>query len=164
MKKILYLFLTGILLCSLCGCNDSDEKTYSSYISRFVWVNASDHKIDYLKIYGCITKEWGLGVDDQVVKELKGSTPVYLEPYLAGKQTVVQYDIDSDGVIIYAYEEMYWPSDPEYSDPKNLQDMSRYVYEAYEEGDTYVMVWTYTFTNADYEAAKARGRVEVGII
>lgn len=37
MRKILYLWMICVVLCSLVSCNDSDDKTYSSYVSRFVW-------------------------------------------------------------------------------------------------------------------------------
>ena len=140
MRKILYLWMICVVLCSLVSCNDSDDKTYSSYVSRFVWENRCNHRIEYFYVEGCITRSQGI-------------------------KTHVIYDSFTEGVIIYCYMENYYPSGlGEVAVPKSLQDPDRYVYKAYEEGDKYVVEWTYTFTDADYEAARARGPVRIGIV
>ncbi|MFR9130396.1 MAG: hypothetical protein ACLVJK_12560 [Alistipes putredinis] len=88
-----------------------------------------------------------------------------LQTFLDGRETHVIYDSFTEGVIIYCYMENYYPSGlGEVAVPKSLQDPDRYVYKAYEEGDKYVVEWTYTFTDADYEAARARGPVRIGIV
>ena len=139
MRKILYLWMICVVLCSLVSCNDSDDKTYSSYVSRFVWENRCNHRIEYFYVEGCITRSQGIKYGERAVKELEGPSPVDLQTFLDGRETHVIYDSFTEGVIIYCYK-------------------------AYEEGDKYVVEWTYTFTDADYEAARARGPVRIGIV
>ena len=165
MRKILYLWMICVVLCSLVSCNDSDDKTYSSYVSRFVWENRCNHRIEYFYVEGCITRSQGIKYGERAVKELEGPSPVDLQTFLDGRETHVIYDSFTEGVIIYFYMENYYPSGlGEVAVPKSLQDPDRYVYKAYEEGDKYVVEWTYTFTDADYEAARARGPVRIGIV
>ena len=45
--------------------------------------------------------------------------------------------------------------------PKGLQDVQRYSLVSKEKNGSPALVWVYTFTNADYEAAKARGAVHI---
>lgn len=45
--------------------------------------------------------------------------------------------------------------------PKGLQDVQRYTLVNKEKNGSLALVWVYTFTNADYEAAKARGAVHI---
>ena len=107
----------------------------------------------------------GIKYGERAVKELEGPSPVDLQTFLDGRETHVIYDSFTEGVIIYCYMENYYPSGlGEVAVPKSLQDPDRYVYKAYEEGDKYVVEWTYTFTDADYEAARARGPVRIGIV
>ena len=45
--------------------------------------------------------------------------------------------------------------------PKGMQDVQRYTLVNKEKNGSPALVWVYTFTNADYEAAKARGAVHI---
>lgn len=72
MRKILYLWMICVVLCSLVSCNDSDDKTYSSYVSRFVWENRCNHRIEYFYVEGCITRSQGIKYGERAVKELEG--------------------------------------------------------------------------------------------
>ena len=140
MRKILYLWMICVVLCSLVSCNDSDDKTYSSYVSRFVWENRCNHRIEYFYVEGCITRSQGIKYGERAVKELEGPSPVDLQTFLDGRETHVIYDSFTEGVIIYCYMENYYPSGlGEVAVPKSLQDPDRYVYKAYEEGDKYVV-------------------------
>ena len=44
---------------------------------------------------------------------------------------------------------------------RGLQDVQRYTLVNKEKNGSLALVWVYTFTNADYEAAKARGAVHI---
>lgn len=130
MRKILYLWMICVVLCSLVSCNDSDDKTYSSYVSRFVWENRCNHRIEYFYVEGCITRSQGIKYGERAVKELEGPSPVDLQTFLDGRETHVIYDSFTEGVIIYCYMENYYPSGlGEVAVPKSLQDPDRYVYK-----------------------------------
>lgn len=101
MRKILYLWMICVVLCSLVSCNDSDDKTYSSYVSRFVWENRCNHRIEYFYVEGCITRSQGIKYGERAVKELEGPSPVDLQTFLDGRETHVIYDSFTEGVIIY---------------------------------------------------------------
>ena len=75
MRKILYLWMICVVLCSLVSCNDSDDKTYSSYVSRFVWENRCNHRIEYFYVEGCITRSQGIKYGERAVKELEDLRP-----------------------------------------------------------------------------------------
>lgn len=123
MRKILYLWMICVVLCSLVSCNDSDDKTYSSYVSRFVWENRCNHRIEYFYVEGCITRSQGIKYGERAVKELEGPSPVDLQTFLDGRETHVIYDSFTEGVIIYCYMENYYPSGlGEVAVPKSLQD------------------------------------------
>lgn len=99
MRKILYLWMICVVLCSLVSCNDSDDKTYSSYVSRFVWENRCNHRIEYFYVEGCITRSQGIKYGERAVKELEGPSPVDLQTFLDGRETHVIYDSFTEGVI-----------------------------------------------------------------
>lgn len=70
-----------------------------------------------------------------------------------------QFVVDGE---TYAYMENYDPSGSGNSAvPKGLQDVQRYTLVNKEKNGSLALVWVYTFTNADYEAAKARGAVHI---
>lgn len=113
MRKILYLWMICVVLCSLVSCNDSDDKTYSSYVSRFVWENRCNHRIEYFYVEGCITRSQGIKYGERAVKELEGPSPVDLQTFLDGRETHVIYDSFTEGVIIYCYMEIIIRRDSE---------------------------------------------------
>lgn len=163
MKKILYLFLTGILLCLLVGCNENDAKDTPppGDIYWVEWENMSDYPISYFE-FG--NKEFGINCGKYVSDRLTGSSIDDLAAYIDGQKTSVvfkEFVVDGE---TYAYMEVYSPEGSgDLSVPKNLQDLRRYTLRMKEKNGRESFVWTYTFTNADYEAAKARGPVHITI-
>ena len=89
-------------------------------------------------------------------------SPEGLSDYIEGRETFVWYEqfvVDGE---TYAYMENYDPSGSGNSAvPKGLQDVQRYTLVNKEKNGSPALVWVYTFTNADYEAAKARGAVHI---
>ena len=132
MKKIFYLFLTGILLCSFVSCNESDAKDTptSGDIYWVEWENMSDYPIEYFvfgnKVYGV----GGLGVNcgKYVSNRLSGSSVEDLAAYIDGKETCVRYEKFVEDDKTYAYMEVYSPEGSgDLAVPKNLQDLQRYT-------------------------------------
>lgn len=89
-------------------------------------------------------------------------SPEGLSDYIEGRETFVWYEqfvVDGE---TYAYMENYDPSGSGNSAvPKGMQDVQRYTLVNKEKNGSPALVWVYTFTNADYEAAKARGAVHI---
>ena len=133
--------------------------------SRFVWENKCNHRIEYFYVEGCITRSQGIKYGERAVKELEGPSPVDLQTFLDGRETHVIYDsFYRRSYNLLLYGKLLSVGTRRSCGSKSLQDPDRYVYKAYEEGDKYVVEWTYTFTDADYEAARARGPVRIGIV
>ena len=105
MRKILYLWMICVVLCSLVSCNDSDDKTYSSYVSRFVWENRCNHRIEYFYVEGCITRSQGIKYGERAVKELEGPSPVDLQTFLDGRETHVTPLYSSAASDVYKRQE-----------------------------------------------------------
>ena len=109
MRKILYLWMICVVLCSLVSCNDSDDKTYSSYVSRFVWENRCNHRIEYFYVEGCITRSQGIKYGERAVKELEGPSPRGFADFSRRKRNSCYLRFFTEGVIIYCYMENYYP-------------------------------------------------------
>ena len=89
-----------------------------------------------------------------------------LQTFLDGRETHVIYDSFTEGVIIYCYMENYYhPSDSEKLRFRKVCRIPIVMFtRLMKRGINYVVEWTYTFTDADYEAARARGPVRIGIV
>lgn len=103
----------------------------------------------------------GINRGKYVSVRVSGS-PEGLSDYIEDRKMGLWYEqfvVDGE---TYAYMENYDPSGSGNSAvPKGLQDVQRYTLVNKEKNGSLALVWVYTFTNADYEAAKARGAVHI---
>lgn len=164
MKKFICCVAALSALIFSSGCGD-DEKQVEPVDEYWIeWKNESDYRIDFFYVEGGYRWHDGINRGKYVSVRVSGS-PEGLSDYIEDRKMGLWYEqfvVDGE---TYAYMENYYPSGlGEVAVPKSLQDPDRYVYKAYEEGDKYVVEWTYTFTDADYEAARARGPVRIGIV
>lgn len=155
MKILFYLFL--LLTCSLTACDDKKVGPWEAYtITQFIWVNKSDHQITInLASYWneSAVKTDILEPGDSFCDWADDFTPFHFGTFLRNGITIV-FD---EGPYGGAYN-AYWERD----DPQpSLRDETLYEHEEYEgEYGIFYSIWTYTFTNADYDAAVARGPME----
>ena len=149
MKKRLLLF--AILVFGLCGCDkDNGEDVDPPGIGHFVWVNASDHRIT-MTVNGQFEDEIMLP-GERISKTMIGfiALPPSPDLYVMHGIEIVFDDGPYGGVFTRPKE---YPAAP--YNPCNEKE---YVWEDMPvENDLSHWVWTYTFTNADYDAAVARG-------
>ncbi|WP_416998322.1 hypothetical protein [Alistipes putredinis] len=144
MKKRLLLF--AILFFGLCGCDkDNGEDVDPPGISHFVWVNASDHRIT-MTVNGQFEDEIMLP-GERISKTMIGfiALPPSPDLYVMHGIEIVFDDGPYGGVFTRPKE---YPAAP-----YNPCDEYNYFWE----DEVGFRVWTYTFTNADYDAAVARG-------
>ena len=148
MKKRLLLF--AILFFGLCGCDkDNGEDVDPPGIGHFVWVNASDHRIT-MTVNGQFEDEIMLP-GERISKTMIGfiALPPSPDLYVMHGIEIVFDDGPYGGVFTRPKE---YPAAP--YNPCNEKE---YVWEDMPvENDLSHWVWTYTFTNADYDAAVAR--------
>ena len=148
MKKRLLLF--AILFFGLCGCDkDNGEDVDPPGIGHFVWVNASDHRIT-MTVNGQFEDEIMLP-GERISKTMIG----FIFPPSPRSYTIEGMKISFDdgsygGVFSIPTEYPTAPYNP--CDEYNYE-----MGEEYKESGMLQRQWTYTFTNADYEAAVARG-------
>ena len=148
MKKRLLLF--AILFFGLCGCDkDNGEDVDPPGIGHFVWVNASDHRIT-MTVNGQFEDEIMLP-GERISKTMIG----FIFPPSPRSYTIEGMKISFDdgpygGVFSIPTEYPIAPYNP--CDEYNYE-----MGEEYKESGMLQRQWTYTFTNADYDAAVARG-------
>ena len=148
MKKRLLLF--AILIFGLCGCDkDNGEDVDPPGIGHFVWVNASDHRIT-MTVNGQFEDEIMLP-GERISKTMIG----FIFPTSPRSYTIegmkISFDDGSYGGVFSIPTE--YPTAP-------YNPCDEYTYEMgeeYKESGMLQRQWTYTFTNADYDAAVARG-------
>ena len=149
MKKRLLLF--AILFFGLCGCDkDNGEDVDPPGIGHFVWVNASDHRIT-MTVNGQFEDEIMLP-GERISKTMIGFIALPPSPDLYAMHGIeIVFDDGPYGGVFTRPKE--YPAAP--YNPCNEKE---YVWEDMPvENDLSHWVWTYTFTNADYDAAVARG-------
>ena len=148
MKKRLLLF--AILFFGLCGCDkDNGEDVDPPGIGHFVWVNASDHRIT-MTVNGQFEDEIMLP-GERISKTMIGfiALPPSPDLYVMHGIEIVFDDGPYGGVFTRPKE---YPAAP-----YNPCNEKVYVWEDMPvENDLSHWVWTYTFTNADYDAAVAQ--------
>ena len=146
MKKRLLLF--AILFFGLCGCDkDNGEDVDPPGIGHFVWVNASDHRIT-MTVNGQFEDEIMLP-GERISKTMIGfiALPPSPDLYVMHGIEIVFDDGPYGGVFTRPKE---YPAAP--YNPCNEKE---YVWEDMPvENDLSHWVWTYTFTNADYDALR----------
>ena len=149
MKKRLLLF--AILFFGLCGCDkDNGEDVDPPGIGHFVWVNASDHRIT-MTVNGQFEDEIMLP-GERISKTMIGFIALPPSPDLYTIEGMkISFDDGSYGGVFSIPTE--YPTAP-----YNPCDEYNYeMGEEYKESGMLQRQWTYTFTNADYDAAVARG-------
>ena len=149
MKKRLLLF--AILFFGLCGCDkDNGEDVDPPGIGHFVWVNASDHRIT-MTVNGQFEDEIMLP-GERISKTMIGfiALPPSPDLYVMHGIEIVFDDGPYGGVFTRPMEYPAAPYNP--CDEYNYE-----MGEEYKESGMLQRQWTYTFTNADYDAAVARG-------
>ena len=158
MKKFICCVAALSALIFSSGCGD-DEKQVEQYWIE--WKNESDYRIDFFYVEGGYRWHDGINRGKYVSVRVSGS-PEGLSDYIEDRKMGLWYEqfvVDGE---TYAYMENYDPSGSGNSAvPKGLQDVQRYTLVNKEKNGSLALVWVYTFTNADYEAAKARGAVHI---
>lgn len=146
MKKFL---LIAIIICGLYGCEKEDRTDYDGVgIGHYTWINNSTHQITITVI-----REFENEIilpGESIEKTAKG----FIHPYPLGSYIV-------RGIRIYFDEGTYggaFTVPVEYpTEPYNPCNPESYVKNEFDQDGLPHCRWTYTFTNADYEAAVARG-------
>ncbi len=143
MKKLSFIAILAFSF-SLIGCFPDPGG-----ISYFVWVNNSNHKITLEGQYPHIRFE--IQPDEYYERKDGGISNVPSPADIWNKLTVV---FDDEIEVIYSYPMVSLEgrkSNVNYDIPFNPVWDGNYLQENVKNGTR----WTYTFTNADYEAAKA---------
>ena len=161
MKKFICCVAALSALIFSSGCGD-DEKQVEPVDEYWIeWKNESDYRIDFFYVEGVYRWHDGINRGKYVSVRVSGS-PEGLSDYIEDRKMGLWYEqfvVDGE---TYAYMENYDPSGSGNSAvPKGLQDVQRYTLVNKEKNGSLALVWVYTFTNADYEAAKARGAVHI---
>ena len=159
MKKLFYLIQIIFLFC-IVGCAkedpNQDQPPHNDWASvgRYIWENNSDHTI-MVTVFGEFEDEL-LSPGGRIVKEKDnlGSTIIHFHTYVRKGMSIIFDDGPYGGV----FDENDVNNDPQPSP----RDWKNCEYEEIEEPDPGIYykrmgIWTYTFTNADYDAAVARG-------
>lgn len=160
MKKFICCVAALSALIFSSGCDD-DEKQVEPVDEYWIeWKNESDYRIDFFYV-GWDWWQSGINRGKYVSVRVSGS-PEGLSDYIEDRKMGLWYEqfvVDGE---TYAYMEHYYPlgsGNP--SVPKGMQDVQRYTLVNKEKNGSPALVWVYTFTNADYEAAKAQGAVHI---
>lgn len=153
MKKLLFVFLLGGILG---GCNDSpaemEDVVDVGLLTQVIWKNASDHNIS---MQGTVLSVPAvtLPVGGEHV-EITGNIGSYvlLEDFLRNGSMTVLFD---DGLYggVFSSESAGELNPCKESNYRFVEVKDEYM-------KTVIYVYTYTFTNADYEAAVASGPLE----
>lgn len=148
MKRLFFLIAIAFLMA---GCSDKDDENVDmASVGHYVWQNESDHRIT-LTVIGRFENEVLLP-KERISKTMIGfiALPPSPDLYVMHGIEIVFDDGPYGGVFTRPKE---YPAAP--YNPCNEKE---YVWEDMPvENDLSHWVWTYTFTNADYDAAVARG-------
>ena len=150
MKKILYGILIAIIFAS---CNNEQVQDDIPPIgdplgySLFIWSNESDHRITMTVTDRFEKKEIFPG-ESLLQEEVGFIIPLSLEEYTGNGVTVVFDDGSFGGVFFRTDKVTAFNPCLECNYTVERSNIDGYI--------PYVR-WTYTFTNADYDAAVARG-------
>ena len=148
MKRLFFLITIAFLIA---GCSDKDDENVDmASVGYYVWQNESDHRIT-LTVIGRFENEVLLP-KERISKTMIGfiALPPSPDLYVMHGIEIVFDDGPYGGVFTRPKE---YPAAP--YNPCNEKE---YVWEDMPvENDLSHWVWTYTFTNADYDAAVARG-------
>ena len=139
----------------LAGCGDNEEGQDMGLhgdppgYSLFIWSNESDHRIT-MTVTDRFEKKEILPGESLLQEEVGFVTPPSLEGYMIDGVSIVFDDGPYGGVFSIPTEYPTAPYNP--CDEYNYE-----MGEEYKESGMLQRQWTYTFTNADYDAAVARG-------
>jgi hypothetical protein len=147
MKRLFFLITIAFLIA---GCSDKDDENVDmASVGYYVWQNESDHRIT-LTVIGRFENEVLLP-KEHISKTMIG----FIFPPSPRSYTIEGMKISFDdgpygGVFSIPTEYPIAPYNP--CDEYNYE-----MGEEYKESGMLQRQWTYTFTNADYDAAVARG-------
>ena len=147
MKRLFFLIAIAFLMT---GCSDKDDENVDmASVGHYVWQNESDHRIT-LTVIGRFENEVLLP-KEHISKTMIG----FIFPPSPRSYTIEGMKISFDdgpygGVFSIPTEYPIAPYNP--CDEYNYE-----MGEEYKESGMLQRQWTYTFTNADYDAAVARG-------
>ena len=147
MKRLFFLIAIAFLMA---GCSDKDDENVDmASVGHYVWQNESDHRIT-LTVIGRFENEVLLP-KERISKTMIG----FIFPPSPRSYTIEGMKISFDdgpygGVFSIPTEYPIAPYNP--CDEYNYE-----MGEEYKESGMLQRQWTYTFTNADYDAAVARG-------
>ena len=147
MKRLFFLIAIAFLMT---GCSDKDDENVDmASVGHYVWQNESDHRIT-LTVIGRFENEVLLP-KERISKPMIG----FIFPPSPRSYTIEGMKISFDdgpygGVFSIPTEYPTAPYNP--CDEYNYE-----MGEEYKESGMLQRQWTYTFTNADYDAAVARG-------
>jgi len=147
MKRLFFLIAIAFLMA---GCSDKDDENVDmASVGHYVWQNESDHRIT-LTVIGRFENEVLLP-KERISKTMIG----FIFPPSPRSYTIEGMKISFDdgsygGVFSIPTEYPTAPYNP--CDEYNYE-----MGEEYKESGMLQRQWTYTFTNADYDAAVARG-------
>ena len=147
MKRLFFLIAITFLMA---GCSDKDDENVDmAGVGHYVWQNESDHRIT-LTVIGEFENEIMLP-GECISKTMIGFIfPPSPDLYVMHGVEIVFDDGPYGGV--FTRPEVYPAA------PYNPCDYYNYeVGKEYKENGMLQRQWTYTFTNADYDAAVARG-------
>lgn len=145
MKK---LFCFGLLFALFAtGCDNDDTIVDSGATGYFQWINGSDHTISMTLDGWREMPALSPGADCSVIVPILGSTSFSIVEVMRDGCRIVFDDGPYGGEFVY---------DPLCREALNPCVQDNYTFQR--KSNTY----TYTFTNADYEAAVARGPMEEG--
>lgn len=157
MKK--YLFILTVLFAA--GCQEEDGKYEMieddvdlECVSHYIWQNDSDHRIR-MTIYDRLWNEageWISGIEEEMLPGeyiFRKDSDMGEHPSPKFRKGIkMVFDDGPYGGSFSFYDSFY--------SPYNIALERNFKQQR--EGD--IMKWTYTFTNADYDAAVARGSMK----
>ena len=158
MKKLFYL-IPIILVCCFSGCDKEEPKKSiilgdKSAVGRYIWENKSDHTIT-VSVFNEFENEL-LSPGEKIVKEKDnlGTTIISFHFYTRKGMSII-FDDGPYGGIFNASS----ASEDPLPSPRDQQNCEYEEIKPSDPGVYYsrIGIWTYTFTNADYDAAVARG-------
>ncbi len=145
MKKLFVIFLAGVFA----SCTNTDPISENHY----VWTNNSEYEITFSSI------GYGVSFEDEVISSKESFAIVFSNFGETGKapETIETMTVGFDDGVRVVYGGTLVPVESHipnvfYDQPFNPTWEENYEYKKL---GRYEYQWTYTFTNADYEAAKA---------
>ena len=147
MKRLFFLITIAFLIA---GCSDKDDENVDmASVGHYVWQNESDHRIT-LTVIGRFENEVLLPKEHISKTMIRFIFPPSPRSYTIEGMKISFDDGSYGGVFSIPTEYPTAPYNP--CDEYNLE-----MGEEYKESGMLQRQWTYTFTNADYDAAVARG-------